>query len=90
MKLVLHSLTEYVPGVPWWAMAWHVPGEVHARKPFDVVLFALARKAHELGHEAPDEGHHTWTHFCLRSPIALRLRWIHSRIDRSDALGLHE
>jgi len=72
-------------------MAWFIGGEdpvVVVRRPFDKVLFPVARIAHEIGHDRPDEGHHPWWHFCLRSPIAIRFRWIHSRVSRKEAVDL--
>lgn len=74
VALTLHPALRQVPNIPWWAMAWQAGETIHIRRPFHRFFFAKARAAHELAH-ALGEHHHPWTHFCIRSPIALRPRW---------------
>lgn len=61
-------------------LAWCVGNKIYIRRPFDRILFAKARLAHEVWHVREDvgnEAHHPWWHFCVCVGHALRFRLVH-------------
>lgn len=84
-RLVLHPLSEFLPGKAW-ALAWYnrETETVHVRRPFHRIFRALARLRHELAHH-DGVAHHPWWHFCIRAPHALRLP-VHATRTRAEAV----